>query len=266
MRRNKALLVLAAVLGLALPAQAQFRGPLDPPADNNFRSLMPITLVFDIITAYIGDGFDPFDVSDQAIRDNNFPGRAFDDFDRDGDGLWIGDARNDTELAIKQFQFNPVDPDGDGLIGFYEIECFFASGGAIILEPDDPETVDGVDDGLVDCDGDGLGSRFEVQNGLNPLVAGTDATDDLDGDGINNSSEFNIGTAANTADTDGDGISDAVEVGQIVNGVAVAPLDSDQDGTIDALELDSDDDGIPDAEDECRTVVDAGVDTDGDGT
>jgi hypothetical protein len=57
----------------------------------------------------------------------------------------------------------------------------------------------------------------------------------------------------NLADSDGDGIDDYTEFG-----TGPTPLDTDEDGTIDALDLDSDNDGALDQ-------IEAGSDTDGDG-
>lgn len=59
---------------------------------------------------------------------------------------------------------------------------------------------------------------------------------DSDGDGIDYAGEMSLGTNPNNADSDGDGISDAIEQG-----------DTDGDGVINALDLDSDNDGFPDA-------------------
>jgi len=79
---------------------------------------------------------------------------------------------------------------------------------------------------------------------------------DTDGDGIRDSREEALGTDPQNPDTDGDGIPDGTEApgGQ--------PLDTDQDGTLDALDADSDDDGIPDS---VEKGTDGPVDSDGDG-
>jgi len=68
---------------------------------------------------------------------------------------------------------------------------------------------------------------------------------DTDYDGIADYFEVSIGTDPNNPDTDSDGYSDRIEVGPDWNN----PRDFDGDGTIDALDTDSDNDGIPDAED-----------------
>ncbi len=66
-------------------------------------------------------------------------------------------------------------------------------------------------------------------------------TNDTDGDGLPDDLELSIGTNPNSGDTDGDGIPDGPEVGPDLG----RPLDTDVDGTIDALDFDDDNDGIP---------------------
>ena len=85
---------------------------------------------------------------------------------------------------------------------------------------------------------------------------------DSDGDGIPDGIETDLGLDPDSKDSDGDTISDGDEIG----GDLQNPRDTDGDGTIDALDLDSDDDGVLDA----REAGDADlstppVDTDGDG-
>lgn len=63
---------------------------------------------------------------------------------------------------------------------------------------------------------------------------------DADGDGLSDDVELALGTDPELTDTDGDGIPDYDETD---GGTAV---DTDLDGTIDALDLDSDDDGLSD--------------------
>ena len=82
---------------------------------------------------------------------------------------------------------------------------------------------------------------------------------DSDGDGLLDTEEAVIGTDPYDPDTDHDTIPDGVEVGD-----PAGPRDTDSDGTIDALDADSDGDQLPDrteAGGDGRTPVD----TDGDG-
>jgi hypothetical protein len=68
---------------------------------------------------------------------------------------------------------------------------------------------------------------------------------DSDNDGLTDEQEHLVGTNPNNPDTDGDGYSDRIEVGPDWNN----PRDFDGDGKIDALDTDSDNDGILDADD-----------------
>ena len=171
------------------------------------------------------------------------------DLDSDGDGIndsteWNG-GRNFT---------NPYqDRDGDGVYNFRD------------LDSDDdgiPDSVEGAGDADgsgdanyldLDSDDDGVpdaeeGTEDRNDNGvpafLDPAEPGTDdgtETNDPDGDRLDTSTEQRLGTDPNDADTDGDGIDDFEETR------AGKPIDTDVDGTIDALDWDSDSDGLPDA-------------------
>lgn len=66
------------------------------------------------------------------------------------------------------------------------------------------------------------------------LVASAEV-DDSDGDGVTDDWEQSIGTDPFNPDTDGDGSQDDVEIGSNIN----QPLDSDNDGVIDALDSDT---------------------------
>jgi len=61
-----------------------------------------------------------------------------------------------------------------------------------------------------DSDKDGMPDVWEDANLFNKLSA-ADATQDADGDGLNNRDEFLAGTNPRLADTDGDGINDSIE-------------------------------------------------------
>jgi len=85
-----------------------------------------------------------------------------------------------------------------------------------------------------DTDGDGISDGWEVYYMLDPLNS-SDWHLDQDGDGLNNTQEFEKGTNPNDSDTDGDGENDDTDIfpqdpnnGQFV--------DSDQDGYNDSIE------------------------------
>jgi hypothetical protein len=74
--------------------------------------------------------------------------------------------------------------------------------------------------------------------------------DDTDGDGLSNADEEAIKTDPLDPDTDDDNIPDNAEVDDVES-----PTDTDDDGTIDALDPDSDGDGVIDAVDACPQVA-----------
>ncbi|MEE2756156.1 MAG: hypothetical protein VYA30_05825 [Myxococcota bacterium] len=136
-----------------------------------------IDLLFDILSAVVNR----LDIDDPTVLAREFPGRTFADFDRDRNGAFMtfGAALGlyDLNLAIQQFNHDQVDQDGDGLIGFYELECRFAESGQN-LDPTTPQTVAGSDDAAQDCDGDGASNLFEIESGTDPL----DSSDTPDND------------------------------------------------------------------------------------
>ena len=79
---------------------------------------------------------------------------------------------------------------------------------------------------------------------------------DTDGDGVPDDIEIMLGTDPNNWDTDGDGISDGEEIGDLSG--TTTPIDTDNDGVIDALDSDDDNDGI-------ETLIEGNGDLDGDG-
>ncbi|QDG50588.1 hypothetical protein FIV42_07520 [Persicimonas caeni] len=85
---------------------------------------------------------------------------------------------------------------------------------------------------------------------------------DEDEDGLPDTWEHENGLDRSTADSDGDFISDSVEVGDRLD----QPRDTDGDGLLDALDEDSDEDGMPDAEEAGDQRLETPpIDTNGDG-
>jgi len=79
-----------------------------------------------------------------------------------------------------------------------------------------------------DTDGDGIYDVFENRYGLNAFA--NDASQDADGDGLNNLEEFLAATAANDADTDDDGIADGWEVDNGLDPLSAGDGSADNDG------------------------------------
>jgi len=102
-----------------------------------------------------------------------------------------------------------------------------------------------------DGDADGIiNGRDNCPSHVNPDQADFDydgegdaCDDDIDGDGLDNLDEEQLGLDPESWDSDGDDISDGEEVG-----LGESPADTDIDRTIDALDDDSDGDGVSDAE------------------
>lgn len=122
-----------------------------------------------------------------------------------------------------------------------------------------------------DADGDGITNLTEYQAGMNPRW------NDSDRDGVTDTAEINTyNSNPLSSDSDSDGLSDSAE---ITAGTGVTNPDSDADGITDGTEVlqygsnplsaDSDSDGMPDAWEYSRalnlTYNDAGEDPDFDG-
>ncbi|MCP5152823.1 MAG: hypothetical protein H6983_01565 [Ectothiorhodospiraceae bacterium] len=131
----------------------------------------------------------------QAVIDTDGDGTPdAEDTDDDGDG--VDDVDDNCPLDANANQLD-TDEDGDGNA----------------CDADD--------------DGDGITDAVETAAGLDPLDA-ADAAGDLDGDGLTNLEEANLGTAIGDADTDGDGVTDPDEIARgrnpRFNEGVVAPL------------------------------------------
>ncbi len=166
-------------------------------------------------------------------------------FNRDSDRDGMPDAYE------RYFGFNEwdiydgmQDVDGDGLNRSQE---YFAGTWPNRVDSD----FDGVDDSLdrypgnpsyaLDSDADGLPDNWELLNGLDPYYAGDATQLGPDGDELSVIAEYRLGTNFRLDDTDGDGLND---------GVDAFPLDA-------AYQIDSDQDGLPDAYEALFAFLDA---------
>ena len=199
--------------------------------------------------------------------------------DSDSDGL--------SDEEEKRIGTNPqlIDSDKDGVPDNEEA----GSNPNLPLDTDRDKIIDALDQ---DDDNDGLSTLTEGKLGTNHLLTDTDQDGfsdseevgsnpkrplDTDGDGIINaldtdddddgilsSEEILLGTNFLLADSDGDGISDSIEIGELIE----KPLDSDNDGIIDALDSDNNDqdhDGLSDQQEALLNTNPTNADTDGDG-
>ena len=245
-------------------------------------------------------GTDPLlvDTDGDSIPDNEEIGsNIFNPLDTDKDGIIDAldlDDDNDNTSTLLEEKIGTSslleDTDDDGITDTVEI-------GNDTKKPTDTDN-DGIINALdTDDDDDGLSTSTEILFGTNPLLADTDGDgvsdgdeigelmdtpkdtdadgtidaldteDDLDqdNDGLSDALEAQLNTDPKKADTDGDGIDDAKEVGSDTE----APIDTDLDGTIDALDTvddsDSDNDGLTDAQELKLKSNPKEEDSDGDG-
>jgi hypothetical protein len=203
-------------------------GP-DSDEDGIHDSIDAAPLVFGTFVDRDGDGVS--DAADLDLDNDGIPNATDGSDDTDGDGL--------PNLA-------DLDSDGDGIPDIVEAGGTDTNG-------------DGQVDNFVDTNHNGLSDPFEPGlNGHALPLPDTDADGidnhrdlDSDGDGISDVLEGG-GVDANGdgrqdgADADHDGISEVV-VGTAPGGTALPRPDTDGDGLIDALDLDSDNDSIADS-------------------
>lgn len=193
----------------------------------------------------IGDNTDEDDDNDGSLDfDEKIYGTDPLKPDTDGDGL------TDGQENVLGTDPKDRDTDDDGLL---DGEDSF---------PFDPFEISDFDrDGLPDDidpddDGDNVDDTFEFAIGTDPF------NPDTDGDGLNDGSELQRKTNPNKADTDGDGYSD------LIDHFPTDPfeyIDSDRDGLGDVYDRDDDNDGVSDIEELSRRTDPKNADSDGDG-
>lgn len=181
---------------------------------------------------------------DESTQKPAAPTTASEFIDQDNDAISDEDERRLGTDPAKD------DSDGDGLKDNEEL-------GEDLQTPTDTDG-DGIIDALDDDDDDDtLSTAQEIELGTDPRNA------DTDDDALNDALEISekIGTDPLKADTDSDGISDGSEVGSEPS----QPMDTDNDGMIDALDTDDDNDGIPTSIETKVNSDPLNADSDGDG-
>jgi len=127
---------------------------------------------------------------------------------------------NNNTLNVREFSYDPLDIDGDGIPNVYE--------------DDDADGHYNKDDD--DIDGDGI-----------PNTQDADNQNDIDGDGIPNAQDI---------DDDGDGIHDNVDTDKDNDGIHDSiDNDDDNDGIPDSIDNDDNNDGIDDSINTNQTIT-----------
>jgi Bacterial Ig-like domain/Bacterial TSP3 repeat len=219
--------------------------------------------------------FDTIETGSEAL-DSNRDGVLDSTADADGDGIVASVDTNDavvgqgstvnppnTDMADKA---NYLDTDSDGDTVLDSIEAGATPNSPANTDGDLPPTPDYLD---LDSDNDCVSDVNDLGAArTNPALPKANANDncpssapvclaatgtctaatDADGDGVPDSVEVMLGTNPNNPDSDGDGIWDNYELSTKGDGVGpFTAVNSDGNGPIDALDTDSDDDGIPDS-------------------
>ncbi|MHA1858049.1 MAG: hypothetical protein ACTSUU_01230, partial [Candidatus Thorarchaeota archaeon] len=221
--------------GDRLADELEYKFSLNPnTTDTDRDGLDDLTEALPTVVDLTGNGIYESGYPQQTDNDSIPDAR---DLDSDNDGVYDGTAYN-YGVGYE----DTTDADGDGIDNWRD----------------------------TDSDNDGITDGWEHGNDLDKATAGMQVLnpidDDTDGDGISDSLELSWGTDPLSTDTDGDGIDDATEWGPDLTG---APTRTDNDGLPDARDLDSDADGVRDADEDAGTygyVTDpTDPDSDGDG-
>ncbi len=229
------------------------------------------------------------DVVEAYGVDANGDGKIDNYTDTDNDGFSQNVDFNNTGAYISGVGLGIPDFDGDGVPNFIDLDSD-QDGIPDVLEVGGADTNnDGKADSFVDANGDGLNDNYI--NGTALLMTGTDISGDGRADSYPNKNlDQDAKSNPYDMDADGDGIIDVIEAGlpdidyngkvdgvigtngwsATVSGMS-APLtirSTDGDGKPDYLDIDSDNDGIPDNIEGQTTAgyaLPGSVDTDGDG-
>ncbi|MEC7547596.1 MAG: hypothetical protein VYB48_11760 [Pseudomonadota bacterium] len=184
----------------------------------------------------VAAGSDPLDDTSVPADNDNDGVSDFTDDDDDNDGLSDAD-----EATVGSDPLNP-DSDNDGVLDGAEV-----GGDASSPRDSDDDGVADVFSPFNDSDQDGLSNYVEVLIGSNPNAR------DSDGDDFRDDEELAVMLSG--IDSDGDGIDDAMDADTTsapdtnADGIAdFAIRDTDDNGTPDLLDNDSDADGLDDVE------------------
>ena len=164
--------------------------------------------------------------------------------DTDGDGLSDGDEIGNLMDTNKK----PADTDKDGIIDALDTKDDLDQDGdglSDTLEAQlntDPKKKDTDGDGIDDAKEVGSDIKSPLDSDLDGIIDALDTVDDSDSDndGLIDAQEIKLGSNPNDVDSDNDGINDNEEIGKNIDD----PLDTDNDGILNLLDDDDDNDGL----------------------
>lgn len=231
---------------------ASGRSPLDKDNDGILDSMDDDADGDGIRNSDESKGVDPYGDSDNDqlynYLDNDTSGNGNnvvqDDFDVDQDGIpnfMDLDSDNDGIYDIVESGYGSLDTNNDGKYNF--LDTNYNPSIVVVLLDSDGDSIPNAYD--IDSDNDGIIDLIEGQNGQNFMgLSGIDKNRN----GVDDVFDIEfLGTPNGTQDSDGDGQMDYLD------------MDSDNDGITDTVEAyDNDGDGVAD-------IVPSGIDTDGDG-
>ena len=196
------------------------------------------------------------------------------DTDSDGDGTTDQVEGYDTDNnELANVLPGGLDADNDGLDNAFDVDGIsINNAGGATNNSQTPTTFPDLDNTggdrdwrqALDSDGDGVADIADLDDDNDGIQDTTEGSGDADGDGIPNRLDRDSdndgitdiveagGTDADNdgiidvfVDSDGDGLADTVDP-TIIGGIPLAAPDSDGDGKANFLDLDSDNDGLPD--------------------
>ncbi|MFP2996277.1 gliding motility-associated C-terminal domain-containing protein [Spongiivirga sp. MCCC 1A20706] len=192
------------------------------------------------------DAIDPYDDRDGTADTALNPGNALPIPNSDGNGpVDYLDLDSDNDGIPDVTEAGGSDPDGDGIIGTGAITDTDGDGWSDITDADDGGTALPAGD----ADGDGKLNFQDVDSDNDGIYDTTEAGGTPDANGV----------IAGFTDGDGDGLDDSV------TGSPLPYPDTDSDGVNDALDLDSDNDGVYDLIESGQGDTDADQDGRADG-